>query len=98
MNYKKNNTKQQTKGEKWCMYGVQGLIYGFASSFLTGREYYIFKNTKKKRVYKKHFLYINKEWTAYTVEDISGADVTPYHYEINILPEMIQPFEITTNY
>ena len=36
--------------------------------------------------------------TAYTVEDISGADVTPYHYEINILPEMIQPFEITSDY
>ena len=43
-------------------------------------------------------MYINKEWTAYTVEDISGADVTPYHYEINILPEMIQPFEITSDY
>jgi len=48
--------------------------------------------------YKKHFLYINKEWTSYTVEDISGADVSPYHYEINFLPEMIQPIEVTSSY
>lgn len=48
--------------------------------------------------YRKHFLYINKEWTSYTVEDISGANVSPYHYEINFLPEMIQPIEITSSY
>lgn len=37
-------------------------------------------------VYKKHFVYLN-EWTCYVVEDISGADVDKYHYEINFLPE-----------
>lgn len=43
--------------------------------------------------YKKHFIYLN-EWTMYVVEDVSGAFVDKYHYEINYLPEMIQPFTI----
>ena len=36
--------------------------------------------------YQKHFVYLN-DWTCYVVEDISGADVDKYHYEINFLPE-----------
>lgn len=43
--------------------------------------------------YKKHYVYVNREWTLYVVEDVSGADVSPYHYEINFIPEMIQRFE-----
>ncbi|HWS31018.1 MAG TPA: hypothetical protein VN512_13010 [Clostridia bacterium] len=46
--------------------------------------------------YKKHFVYLNN-WTMYVVEDISGAFVDPYHYEINFLPEMIIPFTFTSN-
>lgn len=38
--------------------------------------------------YKKHFVYLN-EWTVYTVEDISGADVDPYKYEITFYPQML---------
>lgn len=38
--------------------------------------------------YKKHFVYLNS-WTVYTVEDISGADVDPYKYEITFYPQMI---------
>ena len=41
-------------------------------------------------VYKKHYVYLN-EWTIYVVEDVSGAYVDPYHYEVNFLPEMIVP-------
>lgn len=41
--------------------------------------------------YKVNYVYLN-EWTMYVVEDISGADVTPYKYEVNFLPEMIIPF------
>lgn len=37
-------------------------------------------------VYKKHLVYLN-DWTCYVVEDISGAAVDKYHYEINFLPE-----------
>ena len=40
--------------------------------------------------YKKHFVSLNS-WTTYVVEDISGAYVDKYHYEINFLPEMIVP-------
>ncbi len=42
--------------------------------------------------YKKHFVYLN-EWTVYTVEDISGADVDPYKYEITFYPKMIPVFD-----
>lgn len=41
-------------------------------------------------VYKKHFVYLN-EYTLYVVEDISGAYVDKYHYEVNYIPEMIVP-------
>lgn len=39
-----------------------------------------------KGEYKKHFIYLN-DWTLYFVEDLSGADVNPYRYEVTILPE-----------
>lgn len=44
--------------------------------------------------YKKHYVYLN-DWTMYVVEDVSGAFVDPYHYEVNFLPEMIIPFTVT---
>ena len=44
----------------------------------------------EKGVYKKHFVYLN-QWTIYVVEDVSGAYVDKYHYEVNFLPEMIVP-------
>lgn len=47
--------------------------------------------------YKKHYIYLN-DWTMYVVEDIGGAYVSPYRYEINFLPEMIVPIEFTQNY
>lgn len=40
--------------------------------------------------YKKHYVYLN-EWTIYVVEDVSGAYVDPYHYEVNFLPDMFIP-------
>lgn len=44
--------------------------------------------------YKKHFIKLNEN-TMYVVEDISGAYVDKYHYEVNYIPEMIQPFTFT---
>lgn len=44
--------------------------------------------------YQKHFVYLN-EYTLYVVEDITGADVSKYHYEINFLPQMI-PIAVPT--
>jgi hypothetical protein len=46
-------------------------------------------------VYKKHFVYLNHQYTMYVVEDVSGAYVDKYHYEVNFLPEMIQPITFT---
>lgn len=43
--------------------------------------------------YKKHYIYLN-EYTMYVVEDLSGSDVSPYHYEINVLPQQFQVFEL----
>ena len=40
--------------------------------------------------YKKHSIGLN-EWTLWVVEDISGAEVSKYHYEVNFLPNMIVP-------
>lgn len=48
-------------------------------------------------VYKKHFVYLN-EWTIYVVEDVSGATVDSYHYEVNFLPEMFFPYTVTQSY
>lgn len=46
-------------------------------------------------IYKKHFIYLN-EYTLYVVEDVSGAYVDKYHYEVNYVPEMIIPFSFTS--
>ena len=46
--------------------------------------------------YKKHYVYLN-EWTLYVVEDVSGAYVSPYHYEVNFLPEAFIPYVFTTD-
>jgi hypothetical protein len=45
--------------------------------------------------YKKHFVHLNS-WTTYVVEDVSGAYVDKYHYEVNILPQMIVPVTFTS--
>lgn len=44
-------------------------------------------------IYKKHYVYLN-EYTMYIVEDLSGSNVSPYHYEINVLPQQFQTFEL----
>ena len=40
--------------------------------------------------YKKDFIYLN-EWTTYVVEDLDGSDVSPYHYELTIIPKSYPP-------
>lgn len=44
-------------------------------------------------IYKKHYVYLN-EYTMYVVEDLSGSDVSPYHYEINVLPQQFRTFDL----
>lgn len=40
--------------------------------------------------YKKHSIGLT-DWTLWSVEDISGASVDKYRYEVNFLPESILP-------
>ena len=47
----------------------------------------------ENHTYKKHYVYLN-EYTMYVVEDLSGSQVSPYHYEINVLPQQFQVFEL----
>lgn len=49
----------------------------------------------EKGVYKKHFVYLN-DWVTYVVEDVSGADVNTFVYEVNYLPEAFKLMEIKT--
>ncbi|OFR41653.1 hypothetical protein HMPREF2887_05710 [Streptococcus sp. HMSC071H03] len=46
-----------------------------------------------KGVYKKHMVNLTG-WNMYVVEDIEGAKVNQYKYEINYMPESIVPFDI----
>mgnify|MGYP001291925739 FL=1 len=45
--------------------------------------------------YKKHSVGLT-DWTLWSVEDIGGAEVDKYHYEVNFLPEMIVPITFTS--
>ena len=65
------------------------LIGNFALTNNTNNELEIVCEVDKN-VYKKHFVYLN-EYTLYVVEDVSGAYVDKYHYEVNYIPEMIVP-------
>ena len=50
----------------------------------------------EKGIYQKHFVYLN-EYTMYIVEDLSGAQVSPYAYELEFLPQQLVPVRITTH-
>ena len=47
-------------------------------------------------VYKKDFIYLS-EWTTYVCTDLTGAKVDKFHYELNILPQMIGGVTFTIN-
>ncbi|MDR7856044.1 hypothetical protein [Tissierella sp.] len=47
--------------------------------------------------YKKHSVGLT-DWTLWVVEDLEGADVDSFKYEVNFLPEMIQPIKFTNSY
>lgn len=44
--------------------------------------------------YKRHIIGLNED-TMYVIEDLGGAEVNKYKYEVNYIPESIIPFEIT---
>ena len=47
-------------------------------------------------VYAKNFFDLN-EWTSYSVQDLSGAQVDKYKYELEFMPESIPSIKITDN-
>lgn len=49
-----------------------------------------------KNEYKKHSIGLT-DWTLWSVEDLSGAEVNKYKYEVNFLPEMILPYTVTSS-
>ena len=51
---------------------------------------------REKGLYQKHYVYMN-EWTMYTVEDVSGVEVSRYQYELEFMPEELAPVKITVN-
>ena len=51
---------------------------------------------RKNNIYQKHYIYLN-EWTMYTIEDVTGAKVSRYAYEVEFLPQTLMPVKITTD-
>lgn len=51
---------------------------------------------RKRNIYQKHLIYLN-EWTMYTVEDVSGANVSKYAYEVEFMPQALRPIRITAD-
>lgn len=43
-------------------------------------------------VFKKHLINLT-EWNMYIVEDLEGAEVNKYRYEVNYMPESIIPYD-----
>lgn len=46
--------------------------------------------------YYKHIINLTDN-NMYVIEDLGGADVSKYKYEINYIPESIIPFTVTTS-
>lgn len=46
-----------------------------------------------KDTYKKHLVNMT-DWNMYVVEDLEGADVNKYKYEVNYMSESIIPWDI----
>lgn len=51
---------------------------------------------RSKDLYQKHLIYLN-EWTMYTIEDVSGTNVSKYAYEVEFMPQKLSPIRITAD-
>ena len=51
---------------------------------------------REKGIYQKHMIYLN-EWTMYTIEDVSGTNVSRYAYEVEFMPQTLMPVKITAD-
>lgn len=69
------------------------LVGAFSFELQSNRIIAIVQTGEKE--FKKHSVGLT-DWTLWSVEDISGAEVDKYRYEVNFLPEMIVPIEIVS--
>lgn len=51
---------------------------------------------RDKGIYQKHYIYMNEN-TMYTVEDVSGVEVSRYAYEMEFMPQTLIPVKITAD-
>ena len=51
---------------------------------------------KDDGTFLKHIIWLNDD-TFYVVEDLGGAEVNKYKYQVNYIPEKIIPFTVTEN-
>lgn len=65
------------------IYELEGI---FSLSNSTSNELEVICKTGENE-YKKHFIYLT-DTVLYVVEDMSGADVSSYHYEVTFYPQM----------
>ena len=65
-----------------------------ADNFNVVRRVAVINTRTDKDKYKKHIVKLTN-WNMYVVEDLEGAAVDQYKYEINYMPESILPFKIT---
>lgn len=58
----------------------------------TKGKLYVMAETEKG-TYKKHIINMTN-WNMYVVEDLYGAKVNEYKYEVNYMPESLIPFDV----
>ena len=51
---------------------------------------------RDKGIYQKHWVYLNEN-TMYTVEDLNGVEVSKYAYEMEFMPQVLNPIKINAN-
>ncbi len=66
------------------IYELEG-VFSLANN--TSKELVVICKTGENE-YKKHYIYLTST-VLYVVEDLSGADVSPYHYKVTFYPQMI---------
>lgn len=69
------------------------LIGAFSREDVTGKSVSVVVELADG-TYKKHIIGLNDD-TMYVIEDLGGAKVNKYKYEVNYIPESIIPFTIT---
>lgn len=71
------------------------LVGAFSLEANSGKKIKLIVETKDG-TYKKHSIGMNRD-SMYVVEDLGGAKVNKYKYEVNYIPESIVPFTVKSS-